>query len=382
MCAARKKIKVSIALVREGTKVLASRPTTILFPINTLSAQLLLICYFVLLVLFFFTADIDSQTLNDGVSDALKAGASYLESIAQYNSTVGDINAIDDSKTTVQAVLLLYMLFGFLWTSESITNIGWTAMSGSVSHWYFLRDKEEGKTSGWICGPLARSLGRVFRYHLGSIFFGSFIVAVVRFIRVVLMMIDRYTKKQQGSNFLLMLTIKCCKCCMWCLEKTIKFITDYAYIYIAMQGSSFCGACFQTFSLIVSNPAQLAINTFVRTILSWIQLLGLPATSGWACNAYLVTSKGRPDTVYATLVVVLMAYAIARNFAVVFSCVLDTLFVCCCRDKDDFNAQFMPDSLRTVFGFGKRKKGDKKDKGEAAEEYGDKPAEERVEDAY
>jgi hypothetical protein len=33
--------------------------------------------------------------------------------------------------------------------------------------------------------PLLRSLGRVFRYHLGTIAFGSFIVALIQLIRIV-----------------------------------------------------------------------------------------------------------------------------------------------------------------------------------------------------
>ena len=43
----------------------------------------------------------------------------------------------------------------------------------------------------------------------------------------------------------------------------------------------------------------------------------------------------------------------------VFSCVLDTLFVCTVRDKAEYDAAFMSDRLRTAFGY------DKSDKKEA-----------------
>ena len=167
---------------------------------------------------------------------------------------------------------------------------------------------------------------------------------------------NRYTKNQQKSNKLLMLAIKCTQCCMWCLEKTIKFITDYCYIYVAMQGSSFCAACFQTFSLIIGNPAQLAINTFVRTILSLIQKIGLPVAAGWLCNLYLVNISGKSETIWPTVCAAVSAFIIANVFSSVFACTLDTLFVCCCRDKADYKGKFMPDRLRLVFGFGKKKK--------------------------
>ena len=34
----------------------------------------------------------------------------------------------------------------------------------------------------------------------------------------------------------------CLKCCIWCLEKFMKYITKNAYIIIAMYGKSFCPA--------------------------------------------------------------------------------------------------------------------------------------------
>ena len=228
---------------------------------------------------------------------------------------------------------------------------------------YFFREDASAKTRI----PLLRSTWRVFRFHLGSIFFGSFIVALIQIIRILLMALDRYTKKQQKANLMLKLLIKCTQCCMWCLEKTIKFITNYCYIYVGMQGAGFCKACFLTFSLIVTNPAQLAINTFVRTILGWIQLIGIPVACAFLANTVL-GMQGFPEVMFPTLVIAAMAYVIAKTFALVFACVLDTLFVCCCRDKADYKGQYMPNRLRTVFGFDKKKKKKKKDEEEEEEE--------------
>ena len=135
------------------------------------------------------------------------------------------------------------------------------------------------------------------------------------------------------------------------------------YIYVAMQGSSFCYSCFLTFSLIVNNPAQLSINTFVRTILSWIQLLGLPIACGWVGNLVLVQNS-RAETIWPTVVIGLAAYVIASTFTTVFACVLDTLFVCCCRDRADYKGEYMPNRLKEVFGFGKKKKKSKKEEKE------------------
>ena len=353
MIAARKQIRTAVALVKTGSMVIKDRPATMFFPFNALVVQLLLAFAFILLFLFLQTAPLTIEHFQ-GVANAATAASSYASNIEAYDSSMNDggaagIEAAANNAFTFKIGLYLYVLFGFLWTIESVNNLGWTTMSGSVSHWFFFRNSIKTKI------PLMRSLYRAARYHLGTIVFGSFIVAVIQLIRIILMALDHYTKKQQNSNLMLKLLIKCTQCCMWCLEKTIKFITNYCYIYVAMQGAGFCKACFATFALIVTNPAQLAINTFVRTILSWIQLLGLPVASGWLCNVVLV-QQGAAESMWPTIIVAICAYVIAKVFTLVFSCVLDTLFVCCCRDRAEYEGEHMPDALKKVFGFKKSKK--------------------------
>jgi len=374
MCAARKKIRIAVAIVKESSMVIKDRPMTMFFPFGTMACQIGMFLYVVLIVMFVITADLNSSHFSGAIA-AVSATASFVDSMKFYNESIAaggveQFTSADSSKLWIQIAVYVYLLFGFLWTVESFNNIGWTAMSGSVSHWYFFRDDPEAKTRA----PLLRSLGRVIRYHLGSIFFGSFIIAVIQLIRIILLLLDRYTKKAQDKNFMLKLAIKCTQCCMWCLEKTIKFITSYCYIYVAMQGASFCSACFKTFGLIFANPAQLAINTFVRVILSWIQLLGLPIACGFLVNLVL-TNQGKAEAMWPTIVVALMAYVIAKTFSLVFSCVLDTLFVCCCRDKSEYKGKYMPDRLRGAFGFDKKSK---KKKGEDEQEDAKQEEEELV----
>jgi len=374
ICAARKKIKTAIALVKESANVIKDRPMTMFFPFNVLVSNLLVALLFLLIFLTLQTATITSAHFG-AISDAMTATTSFIDSIQLYNSTlnsggVQSLEDLDNSSFYITLIMYVYLLFGLLWTIASFSNISWTAMSGNVSHWYFFRGDDEDAKAAKTRVPLLRSLGRVVRYHLGSIFFGAFIISVIQLIRIILYAIDRYTKKQQDANFLLKLAIKCTQCCMWCFEKTIKFITNYCYIYVAMQGASFCKACFLTFSLIVNNPAQLSINTFVRTILSWIQLLGLPIACGWLCNFILIQSA-RAETIWPTVVVGLSSYVIASTFTSVFSCVLDTLFVCCCRDRAEYKGQYMPNRLRTVFGFGKKMKKSKAEEEEEADEAGE-----------
>ena len=104
---------------------------------------------------------------------------------------------------------------------------------------------------------------------------------------------------------------------------------------------------------------QLAVNTLVRTILSLIQLIGIPALCAWACNM-LLTSREKPEPIYAAGVVLLFSLVITMAFSLVMSCSLDTLFVCCVRDKTEYKGAFMSDRLYGAFGFDKSDRKEKR----------------------
>ena len=56
------------------------------------------------------------------------------------------------------------------------------------------------------------------------------------------------------------LVLKSVKLCLYCFEKTVKFISESGLVYTSLQGCSFCSGCFKTFALILGNPVQMAIQ--------------------------------------------------------------------------------------------------------------------------
>lgn len=94
---------------------------------------------------------------------------------------------------TVQNGAYTYFLFGFLWTNAWINAIAWTSLSGSYAHWYFFR--RDDKYSSRF--PLTASVYRTLRYHLGSLAFGAFLIAVIQLLRIFAEILDRQTKRLQ-----------------------------------------------------------------------------------------------------------------------------------------------------------------------------------------
>ena len=73
-----------------------------------------------------------------------------------------------------------------------------------------------------------------------------------------------------------------------------------------------------------------------------------------------------------TVVVAITSYVIAKVFSLVFACVLDTLFVCCIRDKAEYKGKYMPARIYEIYF---KKKKDKKSKKGDEEAEGDADAE-------
>lgn len=116
----------------------------------------------------------------------------------------------------------------------------------------------------------------VLRYNLGSMAFGSLILAVVETLVWLLETLNEQTQAKQDSNPLVRVVMKCCKCCMFCFERCLKFVSGYAYIFVFMQNTGFCTACFRTWRMMSSFPLQLSINRIVQRVLFAMQCACCP----------------------------------------------------------------------------------------------------------
>ena len=62
-------------------------------------------------------------------------------------------------------------------------------VAGAVSGWYFDREK-----SALHCS-IFQSMFRLVRYHLGTAAFGSFLVALVQFVRAIMAFLEQQVNK-------------------------------------------------------------------------------------------------------------------------------------------------------------------------------------------
>lgn len=107
--------------------------------------------------------------------------------------------------------MFAYHLFGLLWTNQFINGFGYLVIAHSVGQYYWTR----GLRADMTTFPVLTGIWVAARYHMGSIAFGAFIIAVIQFIRLLLEYIDRKTKKMQKGNPAARWVMCCLRYCLW-----------------------------------------------------------------------------------------------------------------------------------------------------------------------
>lgn len=203
---------------------------------------------------------------------------------------------------------------------------------------------------------------RVIVYHLGSIAFGSLLVAIVQFLKVIVQKLRQKFKNIKGAKWI----AKAVQGLLTVLELIIKYINKNAYIMIAIHGKSFCFSATRAFTLLLENILQVgAVNTFGIIVL-WIGKILIIGLSAAACfgmihgaqHALVATyfqswfNAGLEYPFIPTFVVAIIAFLITTVFMNVYSTTIDTVLLCFCEDQRENNGDdrpyYCPKSLRRL----------------------------------
>ncbi|CAN0390732.1 unnamed protein product [Rangifer tarandus platyrhynchus] len=265
--------------------------------------------------------------------------------------------------------LQIYAVLGLFWTINWVLALGQCVLAGAFASFYWAFHKPRDIPTF----PLGSAFLRTLRYHTGSLAFGALILTLVQIARVILEYIDH---KLRGAQNPLTRCILCCfKCCLWCLEKFIKFLNRNAYIMIAIYGKNFCVSAKNAFMLLMRNIVRVVVLDKVTDLLLFFGKLLVVGGVG-VLSFFFFTGRipglgknfENPQLNYYWLpimVSILGAYLIASGFFSVFGMCVDTLFLCFLEDleRNDGSADrpyYMSKSLLKILG--KKNKGTPGDK--------------------
>jgi hypothetical protein len=265
----------------------------------------------------------------------------------------------DDLSWGWHAMMVVAHLFVSIWCVTMTRAVSWTTMAGAVAWWFVRQNATDRKCLGRCPAPgviiLLTSLWTVLSRHLGSMAFGSLLIAVCWTLRLLLQALEySFRGQNQRGMWLLRLTMKSLICCMECLKRTVQFISFYGFIYVAVEGDGFCRACKATFKLLGAHAAQVIINGIVQKLL--LLLIGLTTPIGCAAGAFLYLET-QPSYVlvhspfYSGIVIFLLAFLITSATCQVFAVSIDTVFVCAFKDMDENHPpKYLSDGMRAGLG--------------------------------
>lgn len=362
----RSRVRIAIALLKEGSKAIGYIMSTLFYPIITFFLLAVCIAYWAVTAVFLASS-------GDAVYKVMSPDPKFKCQYANLTCDPETFNKTNVTKLCPGAqctfafyggesvyhryifILQLANLLVFLWLVNFTIALGQCTLAGAFASYYWALKKPADIPA---C-PLFASFGRAIRYHTGSLAFGALILSIVQFFRIILEYLDHKLKGAQNAFVRFLLC--CLKCCFWCLEHFIKFMNRNAYIMIAIYGKNFCTSAKDAFFLLMRNVVRVAVLDKVTDFLLFLGKLLISGSVGVLAFFFFtrkipVIQEEVPSLNYywvPLLTVIFGSYLVAHGFFNVYAMCVDTLFLCFLVDLERNNGSasrpyYMSSELRSI----------------------------------
>jgi uncharacterized membrane protein YbaN (DUF454 family) len=324
------KINLACAINQAGAQFLTQNPHSLIFPVlNTLVSVTWSLVW--ALTASFLVSQVPSGFTPEGAynswAEAAEPGKGACVTTAPVGGVykdMGDASCLAGGacwKCVAPRYVLDYRFwfsfFMFLWISAFIVACTQTIICGAVGVWFFSKRSES-----FTKPVFGISIKNAFRYHIGSMAFGAFLLAVVQFIKYVLKWLEKQAKAQNNK-------LAACILCMLgylikCFERFVKFLNKNAYIQIALVGTNFCRSAYNAMMLIVRNAVRFFVACMLSKIVHFIGKVFIAL--GTTGAGYLILMAMYPDAnpIFPTVIFFVEAYICASIYMSVFGLAVDT----------------------------------------------------------
>jgi hypothetical protein len=234
---------------------------------------------------------------------------------------------------------------GILWVSALKVAITQFIVASTVCFWYFSRESSS-------FAIIFKSTYYAFRYHLGTLALGSFLLSFLKLLKFTLWYIKHniHSQDYQKSPFFRLLCC-CVECCVLCFTNFIEFIDKQAYIQTALSGVGFYQGAKNAFNLFLHNAGRFAAlgaigDTF--KVLGKVFITVVSTYSGFVLVSYYSPYKDRIQSPIApTVVFAVVSYSVAGIFMSVLELACDTILQSFLIDEQIHKtAFFAPEPLK------------------------------------
>jgi hypothetical protein len=227
------------------------------------------------------------------------------------------------------------MFFGFLWITAWIEYTSRFIVIMGACTYYFNnhRDRQDEEASA----DIGYGFKTAYLNHMGSIAFGAFIIAVIRFIKFFLYYLAKKMEKAGGDNAAVQAAVKCAICLLNCIEKICDYLNETAFCYMAVTGDWFLTSAWRGFLLNLKHGLKFAFAQMIAKVFIFIGKIGVVVANMFTLYFLM---KYRGDWAECTnvegpfIIVGLVSFMAGSMFLSLFDEAVQSLLVCLCIDMD------------------------------------------------
>mmetsp|Transcript_23002 Transcript_23002/g.16307 ORF Transcript_23002/g.16307 Transcript_23002/m.16307 type:complete len:263 (-) Transcript_23002:281-1069(-) len=242
-------------------------------------------------------------------------------------SSIGEVTAssegsqiknIDWAGTTY--TMVWFLIFGLIWTISFFIACNDYVIIVSAATWYFSK-KQDGGWSGH--SQVWKGFQWIFRYNLGSLAFGSLVIALSAIIRDIFEYIGEKLQENTGENCCVRCMISTCLCCVDCTDRFIRYLTENAYIYMALSNDGFCESALNSFLLMLKNAAKFSFVSSVSNTFMFLAKISISFLTTYSCYGFMQLSTtmqqfDNHSPVAPMILIFLFSYTVSAIFMSIF----------------------------------------------------------------
>eukprot|EP01064_Diplonema_japonicum_P032649 TRINITY_DN618_c0_g3_i1.p1 TRINITY_DN618_c0_g3~~TRINITY_DN618_c0_g3_i1.p1 ORF type:complete len:862 (+),score=130.31 TRINITY_DN618_c0_g3_i1:69-2654(+) len=295
------RIRIAICVLEQASMALFSAPSVLVIPPLMFIAIVGWLAWFLVLAAYIQTVqDVTTDTFlkaaapaTDTITDTLGDLLNKTDSVLSLSPELLDIatnlsdtvtsatnvsdarnGSLDVDSTTVIRYMHAYNFFGFLWMVQFFIAMAFFVISGVVIMWFWSASTAEilsgEKSKSTVPFAMKNAFYRMIRYHLGTLLFGSLLIAIIQFVRALLLYIEHQLPEELKESA----SFKIVKCLVHCflayLERIVKIINKNAFIITGIFGTSFCSSARRALCFLLANIARTAVLTAMAEVVMFL----------------------------------------------------------------------------------------------------------------
>lgn len=230
---------------------------------------------------------------------------------------------------------IAWMVIFYIWIATLIHALNEYTIIVSACTWYFSRkdipddDGIPGDSDIW------KGFWWSYRYNFGSLCFGSAVLTVVTIVKDAIAYMGDALVAGTAGNPITVCIMCCINCCMECFDRCVRFLTQSAYIYMALSGDSFCTSAVHAFLVVIKNAAKFSFVNSLAGFFMFMAKFSIAILTTLSCYGILKawpSNFSGTDTnegfVLPLIGIFILSYVICAMFIGIFDVSSNTILMC------------------------------------------------------